>query len=54
VNELDQLAFDFGFKAEELWGDSETVDGRARKLTMAMAHRGRLAELLETIEGLRP
>lgn len=53
-DELDQLAFDLGFKDGKMWADTATIDERARKLTIAMVDRGRLAELINVIEMLRP
>lgn len=53
-DELDQLAFDLGFKDGKLWADDATIDERARALTIAMVNRGRLAELIGEIERLRP
>ena len=37
-----------------MWADTATIDERARKLTIAMVDRGRLAELINVIEMLRP
>lgn len=53
-DEINQLAFDLGFKDGEMWSDEATIDERARTLTIAMVNRGRLDELVSEIERLRP
>lgn len=53
-DEINQLAFELGFKDGEMWSNDATIDERARTLTIAMVNRGRLDELVNEIERLRP